>query len=84
MCLKLLGMMPRSSGGSARPSIVCDLPAPVCPYAKMVPLKPLKIESASGGGGGGGGGEKGVSARGAARERARGGGRRMGNENGAA
>lgn len=31
------GMMPRSTGGSSLPSMVCVLPQPVWPYAKMVP-----------------------------------------------
>ena len=42
---KARGMMPRSSGGSFTPSIVNVLPVPVCPYAKIVPLKPSSTES---------------------------------------
>ena len=30
-------MMPRRSAGSSLPSMVNDLPVPVCPYAKIVP-----------------------------------------------
>ena len=37
-------MMPLRSGGSSLPSIVCVLPVPVCPYAKMVPLYPSSVE----------------------------------------
>ena len=45
MWLKLRGITPRSSAGLSFPSMVCDLPVPVWPYAEIVPLYPSRVES---------------------------------------
>ena len=48
ICSKQLGMIPAYSGMEGTPSMVCVLPHPVYPYAKMVPLYPLITDSTSG------------------------------------
>ena len=45
---KVRGMMPSCPASVLLPSIVCVLPVPVCPYAKIVPLYPDKTDSIMG------------------------------------
>eukprot|EP01139_Manchomonas_bermudensis_P000163 Amastigsp_a150_24.p5 type:complete len:109 gc:universal Amastigsp_a150_24:482-156(-) len=45
---KARGVMPRRTGSSRTPVIVCVLPEPVCPYAKIETLNPSRADWISG------------------------------------